>query len=655
MHARNEIRLTYYRYAGKFLGFRIRSRCQECDLTYALLQQLLADVFRGRPVSLVIKPWLDNWWRVIWRGAWHAPILLVNGRLFSQGGVPDVPRLLRTIGRLLDDRELIRAAEVYAVKQPPPENDHDLVVFASPACPHCVQLTEYLKLNQISFAYRDVSRSATARQQLEALTGRLTIPVVQAAKKVVVGFDPAALRELLGIAPSEERSLPQGHTPPHPVVSAEALSRAVDAAKRVLRENQFDGRTRASADHYPHQWNWDAGFIARGYLHFDPPQAYRELRKLFEAQWSDGFLPHIVFNPAALDHFPGPDYWQARRSGRVPPEVEASGISQPPVHASMLVAALELDPDQPRAHQALAELYPKIRRLHDYFFTYRDPRSEGLVCLVHPWESGLDNTPLWDEPLARITRSSPWAKKMQRRHDVLAAEGKRPRRAYFEKYSYLVERLFRLDYDWRRVVESHPFLIQDVLFNTILCQAERDLATIAAATGHDDAVHLERARRMARAINRKLWSESRGVYESYDVLAKRPIDRETAFSYLPLYAEVCDPQRGERVIDHLCTHCFCVAERACSAVPSYDMCVADYQGEFYWRGPAWFNINWYLAKGLRNYGQDDRAQWIEDSLLKLATEHGFWEYYSPETGKGLGAGRFSWTAALFLDLACRRS
>ena len=40
-------------------------------------------------------------------------------------------------------------------------------------------------------------------------------------------------------------------------------------------------------------------------------------------------------------------------------------------------------------------------------------------------------------------------------------------------------------------------------------------------------------------------------------------------------------------------------------------------------------------------------------MLNLVNEHGFYEYYEPETGKGLGASKFSWTAAMVIDIASR--
>ena len=54
MSGKKKVRLTLYRYAGKFLFFRIKERCNECDITYAVLQRLMSDQFHGKPVSLRI-------------------------------------------------------------------------------------------------------------------------------------------------------------------------------------------------------------------------------------------------------------------------------------------------------------------------------------------------------------------------------------------------------------------------------------------------------------------------------------------------------------------------------------------------------------------------------------------------------------------------
>ena len=67
------------------------------------------------------------------------------------------------------------------------------------------------------------------------------------------------------------------------------------------------GFTKPSTTLYPFQWNWDSGFIAYGYSHYNISRAIEELRSLFKGQWSNGMLPHIVFHGESRDYFPGPD------------------------------------------------------------------------------------------------------------------------------------------------------------------------------------------------------------------------------------------------------------------------------------------------------------------------------------------------------------
>jgi hypothetical protein len=69
--------------------------------------------------------------------------------------------------------------------------------------------------------------------------------------------------------------------------------------------------------------------------------------------------------------------------------------------------------------------------------------------------------------------------------------------------------------------------------------------------------------------------------------------------------------------------------------------------------PVWVNVNWLLITGLENAAYPEEVKRLEERTLKLVYENGFWEYYDPLTGQGLGCSQFSWTAAAVLDL-CRR-
>jgi neutral trehalase len=56
-----------------------------------------------------------------------------------------------------------------------------------------------------------------------------------------------------------------------------------------------------------------------------------------------------------------------------------------------------------------------------------------------------------------------------------------------------------------------------VLFNALMCQADRDLAQIARVVGEDSSLWEERAAKAARAMNEKLWDEQHGIYLDFDL------------------------------------------------------------------------------------------------------------------------------------------
>src|SRR5215208_4068435 len=84
-----------------------------------------------------------------------------------------------------------------------------------------------------------------------------------------------------------------------------------DAAVRVLRENDPGGWTKPAPSLYPHQWSWDSAFVAIGLARIDPDRALSELETLFGAQWADGRVPHIVYNPVVAPeaYFPDGTRW----------------------------------------------------------------------------------------------------------------------------------------------------------------------------------------------------------------------------------------------------------------------------------------------------------------------------------------------------------
>ena len=106
--------------------------------------------------------------------------------------------------------------------------------------------------------------------------------------------------------------------------------------------------------------------------------------------------------------------------------------------------------------------------------------------------------------------------------------------------------------------------------------------------------------------------------------------------------------------DHLKQRGFCPLDERCYAVPSYDRLEPGYAGHHYWRGPIWINLNWLLYGGLRRYGFSSDAARVKEAVTLLTSRSGFYEHFDPETGQGHGADRFSWSAALLIDLLFER-
>jgi hypothetical protein len=66
----------------------------------------------------------------------------------------------------------------------------------------------------------------------------------------------------------------------------------------------------------------------------------------------------------------------------------------------------------------------------------------------------------------------------------------------YDRFAYLVKLFADRDYDEAKIRQDCPFLVQDVQFNALLCQAEKDLAQIARALSEDPSSSARKRRPM---------------------------------------------------------------------------------------------------------------------------------------------------------------
>jgi hypothetical protein len=412
----------------------------------------------------------------------------------------------------------------------------------------------------------------------------------------------------------------------------------ITQARAILAGNDRGGYTVPTDRLYPFQWNWDSAFVAMGWATFDGPRAWREIERLLEGQWEDGLVPQIVFHAPSDDYFPGPDVWGIRRD---PP---TSGITQPPVLASAV--RFVLDRLGAAGEERAAAIYPRLLLNHDWWERARDPERSGLVTTLHPWETGMDNSPAWDAALERVPTET--VTEIRRRDTSLVDASFRPRGIEYQRFIHLVDLFREAGWDPQRMLAVSPFKVADIGTNAILLRAERDLLALAGRFG-STADKLAIAARIARKQTAlaTLWHEPLGSYVSRDLAIDAPIAVRTSAGFLPLYAGLHEhaPALAARIEGW--------RRAGVALVPSTDPAEPAFESQRYWRGPVWAVVNWMIARGLREAGEAEAGKLVETDTRRLIGDAGFSEYFDPTNGDGIGGKTFSWTAAIDLLLGER--
>jgi glycogen debranching enzyme len=401
------------------------------------------------------------------------------------------------------------------------------------------------------------------------------------------------------------------------------------AARDILRLNDRGGYTVPTEGLYPYQWNWDSAFAAMGFAQFNVDRAWVEFETLFSGQWDNGMVPHILFHQVDEGYFPGPEMWKS--VGPIP----SSGITQPPVAATMVRLVFERNPNVGLAR--LAPLYDKIVAWHDWFMAWR--LDQGAVCTTHPWETGRDNAPDWDGAMAAI---DPVGVGEYRRRDTSHVDSEmRPTREDYDRYVWLVQRGARLNWDDAAMLQDTPFRVADPSMTFTLMRAQRDLAELGRSLGRDVST-IEGQIAKLESGAQTLWNETLGCYDSRDTRTGEWANSISNASFLCWYGGLPAPQM-RAVLTH-------VLEGVTYGVPSFTPHDPKFEAKRYWRGPVWAVMNMLIGMGLDEMDLPE-GQVLREGTADLITKHGFSEYFDPLDGSPAGGGTFTWTAAVWLGWA----
>ena len=204
------------------------------------------------------------------------------------------------------------------------------------------------------------------------------------------------------------------------------------------------------------------------------------------------------------------------------------------------------------------------------------------------WESGLDNSPMYDEAL----------------YDTI----------------------------------SHKLLLADVGLMSLYIADCKYLSKIARELGRDDITdELEkRAEKYSKKLE-SLYDEKTGMFLNRNLVTGKLSNRLSPTLFYPLLAGVASQEQAERIIkDHFYNPDEFWGDWIIPSVSRNDQAFKDND---YWRGRIWAPMNFLIYCGIRNYNLPDaRKDLVEKSkrliLKSWQEEHHVYENYNSVTGKG---------------------
>jgi hypothetical protein len=356
---------------------------------------------------------------------------------------------------------------------------------------------------------------------------------------------------------------------------------------------------------YPHLWLWDSCFHSIAWSSLHDKRAVTELSQVMRHQFRNGFLPHMVYYPDASGN--------TVCRGPIP---ELSSFTQPPVYA------LSMEWSRQNNISSWDSLTDGMLRGLRYLTTQRF--CGGLAFVVHPWETGCDDSPRWDSWYPNGVRD-PQTETWEQRDTRLVESA-----------------------EWGKegdAIWNKEFVCAPSLFNAILSNA---LFEASLLTGDPSLSRM--SKELGEAMDELMWDDSEGMY------VDRPLVGGGDSCRTPVLDGVLSALGTVRR-DHALT---CLKQLRNRFKASWGLRYLPpehplYLPEVYWRGPAWPQLAFLAVQACRRWAQDD----IADDLSKLASElavdisrqskrgivQSDWsEYWNPETGRSLGARPQTWAA-----------
>ncbi len=255
---------------------------------------------------------------------------------------------------------------------------------------------------------------------------------------------------------------------------------------------------------------------------------------------------------------------------------------------------------------------------------------------------------------------------------------------YYEKFQIHEETgLFIWENDIMIGVDNNPTVFfrplrssADIFLNSFIYMEYVALGKILRAKNDPrEAAIVAKGEKLKNAINLYMWDERDGIYYSQDVSFYKTTIKTEHYTFhdnlmphwktmplrirfwgcfLPLYANIADEAKVERLLKHVTDNAIWsdYGIRSLAAdEPMYNL--QKTLNPSNWLGAIWVVVNYCIWEGLVRHGCKDIAEKIRENTIHLVgknlTEKGaMFESYNPETGEeNLYPGFLSWNMLMF--------
>jgi len=397
-----------------------------------------------------------------------------------------------------------------------------------------------------------------------------------------------------------------------------SVEEIIEASYGYLESNEVSGERWGKSYHFykpaqtkygPFQWLWDSGWHMIVWSHRNVENAIKDLESMLEFQQPNGFIPEMIYwgerskFARFMDRFIGYSH------------EKYTDISQMPMLAYSLRAIYN-------ATQDIELLETYVPRLVEYFHWWereRDPDGDGLISIIHPWESGIDASPLYD-PVWGLENPGFWQ---------LYPKFLKTLRYYKKKVKW----------DQEKILEKTIFNVEDVGVNSVYAAGWGELAKLARL--FDPSLSSECAQKQQKfeqAILSKCWNPQRHQFISYyqTESAERPSNIQTIQSLFPLLLDSLPQKIEDALIEDLTNPEKFWLPYPVPSVPKNEPTFNPEESRLLWRGPTWPCTTWLVMEGLLKHDHLILAKKILDRWIEMYKKNGIYEYHHPINGKGEG-------------------